>query len=360
MAAMLLLRHLLLLSLFPSAAAALQPDLLWKFAASYEMCSTPTYSPQLGFIYAGSYDKNMYALHSANGTMAWNFTTSNQIYSQAALADGGGSLIFSDYDFFHYKLDARTGALLWRFQLDAVSFSSPAVAPDGASFTCTLAGTHWGVNRDGTQRWNFSAPGGQIMGSPALSSDGSVVYMPSGGGLIARDALSGAALWTSPAGDANDRPTVAPDGSIFFTNDKLYKLLPNGTQLWGHDSGVGGMGHPALNADASAVFTGSYCGPAPCPGQAFGIDAASGAQLWNMTTAGGSFFAAPGYNAGDGTVLFPSFDNSFYLLNASTGTTLWKYDTSSRLESGVLVLPGGVFVAGGTDSNVYALKSMRA
>ena len=340
------------------SAAGLEPDLVWEYRAPYQMCSTPTLQPELGLIFAGSYDFNMYALSAASGEVAWNFSTKNQIYSQAALADGGATLIFSDYDFGHYKLNASSGALVWRFELDGVSFSSPAVAPDGASFTSTLVGTHFCINGDGSLRWNASTDGGQIMGSPALSLDGRVVYMPSGGGLVARDALSGEVLWTSPAGNANDRPAVGPDGSIFFTNDKLYKLAPNGTQLWGCDSGVGGMGHPALSADASVVFTGSACGSSPCPGQAFGIDAASGALLWNTTVSDGAFFAAPGYNAGDDTVLFPNFDNNFYLLNGSTGQKIWTYGAGSRLESGVLVLPDGVFVAGGTDNNVYALKSV--
>ena len=86
----------LLFALFP-LSLALDYELLWTFTAKYEMCSTPTFNPVTGLLYAGSYDDNMYALDPArNGSVRWNFTTHNQIYSVAALADGGSALIFSE------------------------------------------------------------------------------------------------------------------------------------------------------------------------------------------------------------------------------------------------------------------------
>ena len=58
-------------------------------------------------------------------------------------------------------------------------------------------------------------------------------------------------------------------------------------------------------------------------------------------------------------MLFPSFDNLVYCLNGSNGETLWAFGPlSSRPESGVAVLPNGVFAFGGTDNNVYAIKTV--
>lgn len=76
--------------------------------------------------------------------------------------------------------------------------------------------------------------------SPALSADGSTVYVANGeGGLFAIDAFDGTVLWTRYIGDTFASPAVAPDGRLYVTNaNRVLALSAEGDLLWERDLSI--------------------------------------------------------------------------------------------------------------------------
>jgi outer membrane protein assembly factor BamB len=70
--------------------------------------------------------------------------------------------------------------------------------------------------------------------SPALSPDGSVVYVSDGEGILyAVDAKTGAENWQVPTGGQAASPSVAPDGKIHLLGGKAGSAInPDGTIAW--------------------------------------------------------------------------------------------------------------------------------
>ena len=54
----------------------LTPALLWKYATSSEVHSSPAIVN--GVVYVGSYDQNVYALNANTGAKLWNYVTSGR------------------------------------------------------------------------------------------------------------------------------------------------------------------------------------------------------------------------------------------------------------------------------------------
>ena len=94
--------------------------------------------------------------------------------------------------------------------------------------------TAFGPAVAGTEAWKF-ATGSSVESSPALSSDGSMVYVGSGdGNLYAVHAANGTEAWTFATGDqVQSSPAVSRDGSTVYvgSNDNnLYAVhAANGT-----------------------------------------------------------------------------------------------------------------------------------
>ena len=62
----------------------------------------------LGILYVGSDDKNVYALNTADGNKLWKFTTDGKVSSSVAIAEGL-AIYFGSEDGSVYSLDADTG-----------------------------------------------------------------------------------------------------------------------------------------------------------------------------------------------------------------------------------------------------------
>lgn len=106
-----------------------------------------------------------------------------------------------------YAFDVRTGKNKWTFRptdngdMQAESKSMVAVNPvSGDIYNGTSAGGQfYAVKPDGTLHWKFSKCGSMNSAPPAVSADGTVVYIADAkGDLYALDAETGTERWSAP------------------------------------------------------------------------------------------------------------------------------------------------------------------
>jgi outer membrane protein assembly factor BamB len=98
--------------------------------------------------------------------------------------------------------------------------------------------------------------------------------------------------------------------------------------------------------------TGTYGGGSPNY-SFYALDASTGATLWSFNT-GSPVQSSPA--VANGVVYFGSGDDNVYALNASTGAKLWSYTTGGGIDSSPAVVNGVVYF-GSEDDNVYALNA---
>ena len=123
---------------------------------------------------------------------------------------------------------------LWNFSTGSAVYSSPALSSDGkvvyvASFDYSL----YAINTvDGSKKWSFPT-GGSVESSPALSSDGKAVYVGSDDkSLYAINTVDGTKLWSLvlglELGLGLSTPTLSSDGKVVYVgseNNEVYAIV---------------------------------------------------------------------------------------------------------------------------------------
>lgn len=106
-----------------------------------------------------------------------------------------------------YAFDVRTGKNKWTFRptdngdMQAESKSMVAVNPVSGDiyYGTSTGGQFYAVKPDGTLHWKFSKCGSMNSAPPAVSADGTVVYIADAkGALYALDAETGTERWSAP------------------------------------------------------------------------------------------------------------------------------------------------------------------
>lgn len=106
-----------------------------------------------------------------------------------------------------YAFDVRTGKNKWTFRptdngdMQAESKSMVAVNPVSGDiyYGTSAGGQFYAVKPDGTLHWKFSKCGSMNSAPPAVSADGTVVYIADAkGALYALDAETGTEQWSAP------------------------------------------------------------------------------------------------------------------------------------------------------------------
>jgi outer membrane protein assembly factor BamB len=172
--------------------------------------------------------------------------------------------------------DGSTSAQLFSFPTGGAIRGTPAINPVteevyfGSDDNQIRA-----VSSQGVFRWSYTpAPAADIVSSPAVTSNGSTVYVGSTNGrLYALNALNnGSLLWNYPdpirtpgdpvsIGDIRSDPVIAGDGAIIFGSDDghLYALNPNGTLRWKYPATGSPIGavrsKPAIDSNGIIYFT---------------------------------------------------------------------------------------------------------
>ncbi len=242
-----------------------------------------------------------------------------------------------------------------------VTTSSPAISLDGSIiYVGVEAGQRSGrvvalTAAAGSEVWQYtrSAP---FVSSPALSRDGSVLYIGCiDARLYALDAKTGALKWSRMTGGyINSSPAIAEDGTIYVgsADGRLYAFEDRGTEgveRWkfprAQDPAMGiiDLSSPAIAPDGT-IYIGSL-------DRSLYAITPQGEKKWAFTT-GSPIFSSPAIGA-DGTVFVGSNDQRLHAI-APDGTRRWDFFTGGVIDaSPVLGADGTVYVASG-DAQLYA------
>lgn len=95
-----------------------QLALQWKFQTKGVVYASPIADQD--FIYIGSCDSNLYALHKTTGAEVWRFRSKGEIRSSVAIA--AGLVLFMSTDGVFHAIDAAKGTERWSFQTKGERF----------------------------------------------------------------------------------------------------------------------------------------------------------------------------------------------------------------------------------------------
>jgi len=156
----------------------------------------------LGGVYFGSGDSNIYALDAASGSLKWKFKTGDVVHASPAIS--GGILFVGSWDSYFYALDAGSGREVWRFKTgedpvihNQVGIQSSVAVADGVVYFGCRDSKFYAVDAaTGKERWSYPNKGSWVISSPAVS-EGKVYFATSDSGLFhVLDAKSGTPLYS--------------------------------------------------------------------------------------------------------------------------------------------------------------------
>jgi outer membrane protein assembly factor BamB len=286
-----------------------------------------------------------------------------------------------------FCLNARDGSKIWeltRFEdgepLKAF-FSSPALSDDGKHILIGQ-GLHYDTDSHllcvdaagGTLKWSIKTPL-HIEGSPAVHGDTVIAgagaiegndKKPTGhGGFVLAARISdGKELWRHDLADPESSPAISKDGSIVYIgsgfqgnavvalrteSDEQLKSKGLSRQLWCTPVPYPATGAVTLIDDLVIVGAGrgDFVDADPRPaGIVVALDAKTGTQRWARELPDAVLGAAA---ARDGKLICPVRSGEVVALNLSDGSILWRRAISGSAP----ILAGPAF----TGSHVYAVSA---
>eukprot|EP00947_MAST-08B_sp_MAST-8B-sp1_P000431 g431.t1 len=345
--------------------------------------SSPAISPDGATVVIGSYDRSIYGVDAANGTVKWKTETGPGIgiESSPAVSDGNIAVVGS-YDKKVWAVNvSAAGRPVWEFATGDYVASAPAIdGGGGVAFIGGVDGRVYAIDvLTGRQKWTFNASG-QAVWAPVAVVRG-LVYFGAGGNAIptveehARvhcvDAATGAGIWSYETGSQiQSCPTVGPAGDTLYIgcyDGCLYALSAgNGTFRWKAcvgsgriesspaaffldttESGGGGGGDDDDDAATEVVVVGSI------DGNVTAFLGSNGSVLWTRRI-GKEVGSSPAIDK-DGTVYIGA--DGVWALRGATGEVVWHNTEMTALvgSSPALAEDGSLFV-GSEDGYLYKIN----
>ena len=227
---------------------------------------------------------------TAPNTNSTVWTTGTPMSSQPVIVEG---MVIYPYGNHLIALNEATGFTLWT----SIAFDGYAGTPaisGNVAFVGSTGGTLYAVNiNDGSKNWSQTIAPGQIQGSPAVS--GRTVYFTT-------------------------------------TSNYTYAYDTNGTFLWHY----GGLFLAPIYSTPAILGNMLYFG---CDnGQVYALNVSGSLPIlkWHFNTHAPTSGNRATPCIANGKVYYGSYgDSSLYVLNATTGTLLWKWTTTVSGNSGV-------------------------
>jgi hypothetical protein len=175
---------------------------------------------------------------------------------------------------------------IWKwYEVPFASRAQPVVAA-GRLFIGGLDGVLYARDAStGASLWTFAGDGSPIRHSPGVMS-GTVVFSTHGGNTFALDAATGALRWQRFTGRSATAPLMdAARGRVVVaaTDGRLTALnLRDGAVIWQYQSDAPILTTPALSRDGRLIFAGDEAI------RAFAVNAATGARVWQTQLYGQS------------------------------------------------------------------------
>lgn len=267
----------------------------------------PTVGPD-GTVYQGSWDKYLYALNLADGSLKWKYLTNGAVSyppsilhcADSTIADlvilGSGDA-HEGPDCYIYALKASTGELVWAYNTQTNTLTT-----DPKNNACNSS----------------AAP--QRVGSPAISSDG-LIYAPAGPTLFVLDS-AGTLKWSLGTSQTENfgiiSPAVAADGTIYETNSGG----PDAAKIY------------AIDPATHDVKTG-----------------------WPYSLTKGSDNGIPSFPVVDstGTVYFGDVANKSIYAVDKNGAEVFHYATGDKMAEAAPALANGVLYISSDDGKLYVI-----
>ena len=268
---------------------------LWAFSTGDSIFASPTIDGE-GNVYIGSLDKKLYCI-DADGVELWSFETGDWIQSSAALSLDEKVVYVGSWDNNLYAINTENGSIFWTFETGSLISASPSVADDGAIYFGGADGFLYGLNSDGTLKWEVFV-GGELDSSVAIGISGEL-YVASSEGIVYSFDASGQEIWSF---DLPEEPGAADRETLIISSCML--------------SGTG-----ELYVGSNNYFL-------------YALDTDDGSVLWSFETAG-EIDASPTMSI-DGNILVSARDGFVYSVNTDGGLA-WKTDIGVNFYTSALV-----------------------
>ncbi|MHA1799042.1 MAG: outer membrane protein assembly factor BamB family protein, partial [Candidatus Helarchaeota archaeon] len=197
-----------------------------------------------GRILAGCDDFYFYQINPETMTRACpEFKTGNMIWSGSPTGFENEHY-FGSLDGYFYSVD-ENGKLRWKKLMIATAGGGPTILDDGSVITgypnnlVYCFHSKGNFLKRGRIKWKFQTRG-DVWSSPALSHDGSVIYISSADGIVyALESASGKLIWSFPTLISNRcGPVLDQNGDVYIAcgDAKIYKLSrKDGHRIWSFD-----------------------------------------------------------------------------------------------------------------------------
>ena len=291
-------------------------------------------------------------------------STASPSASPSATPSGSPATEGDEFDSHLAAIDLRTGEPAWRSAVpleDVVG--SPVAADETAAYVGDLGGHVTAVElSSGEVRWSEDL-GSEIAGAVTIDGDRAVVAtvgeQQTPGVVVALDRSTGDELWRTAEdvirGNLVSSAVVA-DGRILVLEPGSVVALDasDGRFLWRTE-----IVHPVIPSFSAAIGTLAPVSAddtvfvVDVTGRAFGLDAATGAQLWDQALNDPSSLSSPVLT--DEHLLVPTNSGELYAVDRRTGHLVFRIDAGASLLRG-LADAGDVLVAvtGVDDAGIVA------
>ncbi|MGH2581640.1 MAG: PQQ-binding-like beta-propeller repeat protein [Anaerolineales bacterium] len=243
----------LLVGAYNNSLYSLDPDdagINWTFSgAANRFVGAPIIAG--GNIFAPNSDHILYALDS-EGDLQWTFGARQPLWSQPAT--DGTRVYVPSMDHHLYALDAASGDLIWGEDLGGTMVGSPALSEEGTLFIGTLNDEIVALDAvSGSVLWRF-ATDGWVWASPALTN-GTVYAADLEGTVYALDAARGSEHWRVDTESAITGAPLVLNGNIYVINEggEVISLTADGRIQWTQTFEVELYGPPVAAGDLILV-----------------------------------------------------------------------------------------------------------
>jgi len=289
-------------------------------------------------IYIGACDKNFYCIDAKTGKEIWRFRTQGPNVYTATVS--GDTVFFASYDKNLYALSIADGSLLWKREIGEKA-TAPFISGDKIFLGCRDNKVYC-FSKSGDKLWSFKT-NGYVSSSPAPYK-GAVYFGSWDRNFYAVDE-DGNLLWKfATQGEIIDRGVIKDDVIYFGAFDgNFYALKTDGTLLWKFSVTVPIDSTPCVT-DRHVYFL-SHEGTL----HSLSLD---GREEWNFKT---NAFPGLGVAVSDGIVCFPSTSNNLYAVSEDDGSLLWKFAAKAPMASIPTVHKKG-FLVGSWDCHLYNIS----
>jgi len=320
-----------------SRADGIKP--VWSFQCEDEIRGSPLYYQNR--VYVGSYDHNLYALDSADGSFIWKYPADEGIVSKPAVYEN--NIFFGSEDHRLHVVSMRTGKIVWTYFTEGPIRSSPHIAEGHIFIGSDDAQLHAVNILSGRRAWTVDL-GGPVRSTALVHQDH--VYIGTEAGDFYCLDFGGTVKWRFSARRAVTSSPVIHQGVVYFgsLDSTLYALeAKSGWVIWRFR-----LERPTISTPwvmDNMIFTGAADNNIYC------IDANSAKEIWRFSTdhqvTGSPIVYKDSLYCG-------SVDGNFYCLDYQTGRLRWKFQTRGPI-TGTPTANDDYIYIGSTDHRIYAL-----